>query len=96
MQIKNFEARYHRNGICGEGFYACQFEHGGETLRAILFPKRDDNDDESKTPVQYAIIGADLSDRWRGDHFVDDLWKLIRTYPQNLLHDMAPVYAAKP
>jgi hypothetical protein len=68
---------FHRNGVCGMGFYVVDFVFSDEELsdiaaRAIIFP------DDEKTPTYYAITTEDICDKWRGDHFIDDLWNLIQ------------------
>lgn len=79
-RFHNFEARYHRNGICGVGFYACKFlyvderGHAIDEIMAAYFPK------EGRTAEYYAVMSDDVGCRWRGDHFVDDLRDAIETY----------------
>lgn len=68
--------KYHRNGICGAGFFAVDFiwsdgDFKNQKARAIIFPNGDDK------PEYYSITSEDISDRWRGDHFIDDLWTFI-------------------
>ena len=74
-KIINYD--YHRNGVCGIGFYAVDFvwsdrDYTNMTARAILFSNGDD------TPTHYALTTEDVTDHWRGDHFVDVLWHEIQ------------------
>lgn len=64
---------YHRNGVCGVGFYVVDFTSPDidGPARAILFPNGD------KTPTYYAITTQDPADTWRGDHFIDALWAAL-------------------
>jgi hypothetical protein len=68
---------YHRNGICGVGFNIVDFvwsdkDFPATKARAIVF----DNGDEK--PTHYAITTQDPQEKWRGDHFIDQLWPLIQ------------------
>ncbi len=63
---------YHRNGICGEPFYALTFTEDGRNMFAVVF------DAEAFNP-QVAIFDRDLlavgnitfgeGNSWRGDHY---------------------------
>lgn len=77
-QIKAVEA--HRNGICGAGFYVCDFvwsdnENSQIEARAVVFPNRRD---ETKIPEYYAVTTLDPKEAWRGDHFIDLVWPEIQ------------------
>jgi hypothetical protein len=68
---------YHRNGICGIGFYVCDFSFSddysqGLDARAVVFENGDG------MPDHYAVTTSDPSEKWRGDHFIDLLWPEIR------------------
>lgn len=83
IEVKEFS--YHRNGVCGEGFYAVLFRHDPEEngvledFLAILF-------DGSG---QCAVIGLDRiaemgvkfanGNSWRGDRFESELREAIKT-----------------
>ncbi len=75
--------KYHRNGVCGEGFYAVDFiwsdgDFKNQKARAVIFPNGDEK------PTHYAITSIDdISDRWRGDHFIDDLWAFLEADKTN-------------
>lgn len=74
QDIRSFQARYHRNGIMGEGFYACRFMfRDGRTLTpmaAVVWTH--DND---PTNIRCAVLaltdsGApNIHSAWRGDEF---------------------------
>lgn len=78
-QLKNIRYSYHRNGVAGDGFYACLFDwHDGEGptrhMQAIIFPSGDcqcavlDVDETAKGNIGFAEGNS-----WRGDHFIDEL-----------------------
>jgi hypothetical protein len=83
MQLSNFEAKYHRNGVCGRGFYSCRFTvkndsaFSGIIFTATVWPKPED---PTKEDWYYAITRADqpVAEAWRGDHFVDAIWDAIK------------------
>ena len=61
--IRAFNARYHRNGVSGEGFYLCEFLYlrGKHTkqMRAVVFD----------APGHVAVMSEDIGSRWHGDDF---------------------------
>lgn len=65
----------HRNGVCGIGFHVLDFQFSDDfcvsKARAIVFFSNDE-------PTHYAITTPDPSDKWRGDHFIDLLWPIIK------------------
>ena len=76
MNVKIVQASYHRNGICGVGFYAILFDYSDEggsgRMIASLFDE----------PGYCAVYKVDLlaendaafgSNSWRGDQFEDAL-----------------------
>lgn len=67
-QLLGFQARYHRNGVGGEGFYLCRFTYraGGAAHRmsAVVFDG----------PGRVAVTTENINERWRGD----DLEKALR------------------
>jgi hypothetical protein len=70
--LKNFKAQFHRNGVFGEGFYCCEFDHeDGQRLMAVVFG---DIVDEGQSPDSYAVITPDdIHERWRGDVFIGEI-----------------------
>lgn len=75
--IRQFDARYHRNGICGTGFYLCSFKflRGLEAvgMRAVVFPD----------PGNVAVMSDNISVRWRGDDFEAVLREAIAMVERN-------------
>lgn len=71
--IRKFQARYHRNGVAGEGFYLCRFLYlrGAQTveMQAVVFSARG----------QVAVTSENLNDRWRGDDFESALRAAIES-----------------
>lgn len=84
MDLKIQEIAFHRNGVCGAGFYAVRFrwtpDDSGveESFLGIVFDG----------PGECAIIGLDRiasqgvefagGNSWRGDRFEDDLREAIK------------------
>lgn len=70
--IRQFQVRYHRNGVCGNGFHACSFLYlrGSATIemRAVVFSEKG----------QIAITSENIGDRWRGDEFEPAIREAIR------------------
>jgi hypothetical protein len=70
--LRRFQARYHRNGVAGEGFHLCSFLYlrGKDTvaLQAVVF------DDPGRVAV---IKPDDIQSRWRGDDFEQALREAI-------------------
>lgn len=62
MTIQVQAARYHRNGVAGEGFHHIAFREGRSALTAILFDE----------PGHLAVMDAE-GDSWRCEDFEDDL-----------------------
>ena len=75
--IRGFVASYHRNGVAGEGFYACSFmfRDGSRLvpLRAIVFDARG----------HVAVVSNNLVQRWRGDDFEDALRQALKLQEAN-------------
>ncbi len=67
MNLKFHNVRYHRNGVAGEGFYCVRFTYRdgrkNHDMQAIVFDH----------PGQCAVTTADPNERWRGDHFEDQI-----------------------
>lgn len=81
MQISNVKIDYHRNGICGNGFFVATFKmkEGKEKhhMVAVLFSDIGncavfDIDELKKNNIDFANGNS-----WRGDHFEDELRKYI-------------------
>jgi hypothetical protein len=66
-ELKEFNVRYHRNGIGGEGFHVCRFVYDGQELQAVVFDG----------VGQVAITGINIFDRFRGDMFEPVIRNLI-------------------
>ena len=76
--MKFLSTKYHRNGVCGIGFYRVDFEDDGEKLLALVFPPDDDDVAEGKRPESYAVVNPEnMNARYRGDHFIDAIWEHI-------------------
>lgn len=77
--LKDFKCDYHRNGICGIGFWNCYFTHEKIPMRAVVFLN-----DDSKAEY-YAVTSDEVHQRWRGDHFIDDLIYSIKETQKKVL-----------
>lgn len=77
------EVTYHRNGVCGRGFYTVQFKHpetGDAEMVGIYFPPRE-GDESGVTLDSYAVIDRDHpSNTWRGDFFYDLMREAVAKY----------------
>lgn len=72
------EIEYQRNGVCGAGFFQLRFRASCSPERPLLGVVFTTGDDE-RTSECYAVVDPnDLSQHWRGDHFVDGLLEAIR------------------
>jgi hypothetical protein len=71
---------YHRNGICGNGFYVVLFESDKKNMMGILFEEMGD----------CAVLDVDMTaqgnvefangNSWRGDRFEPELREAIADY----------------
>jgi len=89
MDITVHNHRFHRNGVCGVGFYAVNFSYteGGvlrsayatvscQDLEAVRTKKL--HDPETRVLMINPNTGSiDISETMRGDHFHDDLCKYL-------------------
>lgn len=57
--LKGFDARYHRNGVGGAGFFACKFRYKRREMTAVVFD----------LDGHYAVMSGSIDERWRGDDF---------------------------
>ena len=92
LALKLTEVAYHRNGICGAGFYAVAFKHRPEgrqwrSFVATVFP----GDDENAIGADglYTVLDAGVAaegvvtfglNSWRGDEFINQLRVWITEY----------------
>jgi hypothetical protein len=81
--VKILEIDYHRNGVCGEGFYAVRFRDVVDDapepreFLAMVFSKQ-----------VYGVVcvemlpelGVGMGNHWRGDHYIDRLWRGIKAW----------------
>ncbi len=59
--LRKFDCRYHRNGVGGNGFFACSFTWGKDQFLATVFDE----------PGNVAVLNLShpITSRWRGDQF---------------------------
>jgi hypothetical protein len=76
-EIRGFVATYHRNGVAGNGFFACAFKWrmGRELIdmTAVVFTERGN----------CAVLSTNPDQRWRGDDFEPALREAIRLQDEN-------------
>ena len=85
--IRAFQARYHRNGTTGEGFFLCEFKwlDGSKLrdMRAVVFSE----------PGRIAIISHSINERWLGDDFEPAIREALaaveKAQPESLYADSA-------
>ena len=79
--------KYHRNGICGEGFFAAnitwQYEDDNQPQHGVMiaFPRHVKG--RRLKPTHYALTTQDVTQTWRGDHFIDAVWAAIEKADAN-------------
>ncbi len=71
--IRDFACRYHRNGVAGQGFYACRFRWRDgrvtRTMIATIVPE--------EPGACHVVWPEDITVPWRGDDFEPALRRLI-------------------
>jgi hypothetical protein len=84
--IHKFDCRYHRNGVSGEGFFACSFIYGrgkqAKNMTAVVFPVEVDGQGEEYRKCTAVMTVGDVADRWRGDHFDGALREHIAAFKE--------------
>ena len=85
MKIKIKEIAFHRNGICGAGFYAVLFtsKDQGDKLRNMVAAVFDEPNHVAVLDIdetQSGNIGFAMGNSWRGDRFEPELRKAISDY----------------
>lgn len=81
MKIKIIQASFHRNGICGNGFYAILFDWTEDKVTRRMVATLFDEPgscavlEVSKLSSEDGVAFG--SNSWRGDHFEDDLRTLV-------------------
>jgi len=82
MKLEIIEASWHRNGVCGEGFFAVLFKdlEENKTMIASLF-------DEEGYCAVYEVkqlaegnITFAHGNSWRGDRYESELRELVEDY----------------
>ena len=86
---------YHRNGICGTGFYLVDFIFAGDTdkngwdtrnrqrLSAVYVLPHDEEGEISDKADAEAIFVTDpfdITNRWRGDNFAEEIHTICVNY----------------
>jgi hypothetical protein len=95
MDIEIKELDYHRNGISGEGFFACRFvapgDNGPQNMFAVVFPPENEDWEvyergEWDNP-RVAVFDEDVLptisfgfNSWRGDHYAPALYSAIKQW----------------
>lgn len=87
---------YHRNGVCGVGFYVVTFRDGDGSRKVATWFGTTETDEAAACPILqdcYSVLDIDklaagsiatsdgaLSNAWRGDHYADDIAGWVRSY----------------
>lgn len=84
---------YHRNGVCGQGFYAgiVDDDESGRMV-VVRVPKDDDGNEQAGGVLCFALNIDMLKDgnvefghnSWRGDHYADVMDKAIKKHEKEL------------
>jgi len=81
LNIKIKKASWHRNGVCGEGFYAIIFEEKKEGLMiASLFDEPGCCAVYSILKLQEENIEFAMGNSWRGDVYEDALRPALKKF----------------
>jgi hypothetical protein len=89
MTKKLLALDYHRNGVCGTGFYVALFrDDDGSRKICTWFGSTDpdsENDDMACAVLDVNAAAAGniamaLGNAWRGDHYVDDMRRWVARY----------------
>lgn len=91
MNIKSAKVAYHRNGVCGEGFFVVTFRwQDGKCWRNMVATVFHYFDDASDKSCRVAVLDIDQTangniamaegNSWRGDHFADELFPIIKAW----------------
>ena len=84
--LKIQQIEYHRNGVCGNGFYVVKFKRNRQNMLAIVFD----------TPGNVAVFDLNLlakgnitfgENSWRGDNFEDWLRKELENYEYEMTRE---------
>lgn len=91
MRITSAKVAYHRNGVCGEGFFVVTFRwQDGRQWRNMVATVFHYFDEPGDNTCRVAVLDIDETaagniamaegNSWRGDHFADDLFRIIKEW----------------
>ena len=102
------KARYHRNGVSGEGFYAFEFtdsdpEYKDIQFVATIFPQYDEEEGEvdwdatANRPFTYnpriaVVSNGDVDVTWRGDYYLEELCDAAKKVDRAVWHGLPEGY----
>ena len=90
--IQVHDVAYHRNGVCGEGFYAITFSDpdvGAMVAIVFSYVPTCDRESEQDRACRVAVLSLGKlaegnirfgENSWRGDRYADDLYRAIDKY----------------
>ncbi len=91
--IKVTELSYHRNGICGEGFYAVLFDWDDEGTRRKMVASVFDGKGRCAVYDVAQLADGNIAfaqgNSWRGDNFEPELRKAIKKHTSNRIGPFA-------
>ena len=101
MNLKIKDISYHRNGICGKGFYAILFdweEDKGKSrsMVASVFDGEGQCAVYDLAELLKGNITFACGNSWRGDHFEGALREAIEKHPTNRIGPFALPFVVKP
>lgn len=82
MKLKLIRTAYHRNGVAGNGFHVTLFRDEDGSVKVLIDFGDIDGAGTSSAGDDYAVLKLadlvqdDLSQRWRGDYYIDRVRKL--------------------
>jgi hypothetical protein len=90
LVTKVLSVRFHRNGVSGNGFHVVHFESGRGKNKQTMIGTVFGYSDDPEIPMEYgncAVIDlADVTQRWRGDHYEAELHAAIKRAPSSERH----------
>lgn len=74
------DVRYHRNGVCGNGFTVVLFKMGKRNMVATVFEEKGSVAVLDRDLTAAGTISSEGGNQWRGDYFEDELRAAIQEW----------------
>lgn len=82
--MKNFkvtDVTYHRNGVCGKGFYSVRFSYQDDTFMPNMVAVMPSEAVDAKNCEECFILNLnDPTSNWRGDQFASDVRAAVKEF----------------